>query len=94
MDCIIFDFDGTLTDLSSQAQPFHSLVREDLCRQLGQSADVISHAWDEVADALRAAPPYEGWTYQGRLVAPAKADPYLFAGYITARLLDRFGAAP
>jgi FMN phosphatase YigB (HAD superfamily) len=90
-DCIILDFDGTFTDVEKEAVPFLEAYRDDLAESLG--ADAIA-GWDEAAASIGADPDSYGWEFDGRIVAPSHADPYIMATSTAQKLLDEHGLLP
>jgi FMN phosphatase YigB (HAD superfamily) len=85
---LILDFDGTFTDAHAEAEPFLAAFKRDLFDLLGRDA---SAEWDEQAADVRNHPQRYGWRIDGRISAPAVADPYLSASAIAQGLFDRFG---
>ncbi len=88
LDCIILDFDGTFTDVEKEAVPFLEAYRDDLAAHLG--AEAVS-GWDEAAASIGADPDSYGWEFDGRIVAPSHADPYIMATSTAQKLLDEHG---
>jgi FMN phosphatase YigB (HAD superfamily) len=88
LDCIILDFDGTFTDVEAEAVPFLDAYRDELAETFGEP---VAARWDEVADLIRREPDGFGWEYDGCIVAPSHADPYILAVSTAQRLLDDHG---
>ena len=85
---IILDFDGTFTDVEAEAGPFLDAYRDELAERFG---DDLAARWDEVAAEIRSQPEGYGWEYEGRIVAPSHADPYILAVSTAQRLLGDHG---
>ena len=90
-DCLLLDFDGTFTLAEQEGVPFVEAYRADLCRRLGRNIDA---EWRECEATIRARPTEFGWLFQGKLVAPGNADPYVRATTVARMLMDRFDAYP
>lgn len=82
---IVLDFDGTFTDLSVESRPFVPVFRAALADLLGRD---VSDDWAKTEAKIRANASGYGWTFQGKVVAPSLADPYLLATAIVQELLD------
>lgn len=93
LDCVVFDFDGTLTDVERHAPPFHAASREALAGVLGCGLGEVERLWDEVEAEHRIAPPEMGWMVDGHVVGPARGDPYLIANAIVRAILERHGVS-
>ena len=81
--CIILDFDGTFTDVEREAVPFLARYREGLGRLIGRDPD---GAWDRAVAAVESDLDAHGFEFDGRIVAPSHADPYILATSV-ARLV-------
>lgn len=81
---IVLDFDGTFTRVDDEAAPFLAAFRASLAELVGHSID---GDWDRAAAAIEASPDHFGWEFEGRIVAPSHADPYIFATSVGQRLL-------
>ncbi len=90
--CIVFDFDGTLTDVEHHAPLYLAAFHDELARRTGMSAVAFAAAWRDAEAQVSASPAELGWTYEGRVVAPASADPYLFANAVARLVLERLRA--
>lgn len=88
VDCIILDFDGTFTDVEAEAGPFLRAYRDELAETFGTA---LADRWDEVAREIRSQPDGYGWEYEGQIVAPSHADPYILAVSTAQRLLGDHG---
>lgn len=78
--CVVFDFDGTLTDADALAEVFESNLRAQLSEALDAPIDEV---WSAVGATVEIA---SGWEIDGRIVAPALGDPYLRATWIARRV--------
>lgn len=86
---VVFDFDGTVTQVEKISASFVKDYRSAFAAALG--ADPKDLGWDEVAEFVRAESPRLGWKFGGWEVAPAGADPYIFAGTVAELVLERRG---
>jgi FMN phosphatase YigB (HAD superfamily) len=89
VECVLIDFDGTFTRAEEEGAPFVTAYRADLAERLGRD---LSAEWAEAEATVRARPSDHGWSFHGKLVAPANADPYIRSGTVARILMDRFGA--
>jgi len=87
---LILDFDGTLTDAERASGPFRAGYLEDLALLTGWPLARVVEAAGRHEAALRA-DPNQGWSRDGRIVAPAGGDPYLSSGPVFRRILDEAG---
>jgi phosphoglycolate phosphatase-like HAD superfamily hydrolase len=85
---IVLDFDGTFTDLAIESRPFVPAFRAAIADLLGRD---IGPRWQEIEAKIRANPSNYGWTFQGKVVAPSLADPYLLGTAISQELIDEAG---
>jgi phosphoglycolate phosphatase-like HAD superfamily hydrolase len=88
-DCVLLDFDGTFTLAEEEGAPFVEAYRADLAERLGRD---IAAEWAEGEATVRASPSEYGWLFQGKLVAPGNADPYIRSTTVARMIMDRFGA--
>ncbi len=72
--CIILDFDGTFTDVEREAAPFVDAFKAAVFDLLGRELHAL---WAEQAARIAENPGDYGWNHEGRIVAPASADPYI-----------------
>jgi phosphoglycolate phosphatase-like HAD superfamily hydrolase len=87
-ELLVLDFDGTFTDVEKEAIPFLAAYRADLEARLGAEA---VEGWDEVATHIGESPERFGWEFEGRIVAPSHADPYVMATSTAQKILDDHG---
>ncbi len=95
--CIVLDFDGTFTSAEEEGKPFVEAYRRDLARRLAgagsaPSPHAFDEAWAEAEAAIRARPAEHGWLFDGRIMAPGDADPYIRSSTAARMVMDRFGA--
>jgi len=90
INCVILDFDGTFTDVDAEAEPFVAAYREDLADLLGRD---VQDAWQEAQTEVARDPNRFGWMDDGRIVAPALADPYILCTVVGRLVLDHFRVA-
>lgn len=86
--CVVMDFDGTFTDVEREAEPFLAAYVAAIADLLGRD---VSDAWVRHAAEIALHPDMYGWSYEGRIVAPADADPYIRATTIAQRVFDEAG---
>lgn len=89
-DLIILDFDGTFTDVDAEAVPFLAHYRRGLEALAGQAID---GEWEAAVAEVRAAPDEHGFRFEGRIVAPSHADPYILSSCVSQLVLERLGLA-
>ncbi|TKC92993.1 HAD family hydrolase [Polyangium fumosum] len=86
--CIILDFDGTFTDVEREAAPFVEVYRNAIFDLLGREDVAV---WEERAAEIARNPGRYGWIHDGRIVAPAGADPYIRSTSIAQLLFEKYG---
>jgi len=85
---IVLDFDGTFTDVEREAPGFVRAFPGILSAKIGRS---IAHLWAEAESAARAEAPELGWTFDGKVAAPADADPYILCACTAQKILGTLG---
>jgi FMN phosphatase YigB (HAD superfamily) len=88
IECIILDFDGTFTEVDAEARPFLEVFRRGLGDLVGED---FAARWDTTKERVLASPDKHGWENEGRIVAPAHADPYVLATTIAQILVAESG---
>lgn len=83
--CVVFDFDGTLTDPGAEAALFEALYREKLAA--ATTPLVLAH-WSAAANQVDTAPETHGLMIGRVIAAPGDADPYVRCFTLT-QLLDK-----
>lgn len=86
--CVVLDFDGTFTNVHEEARDFPRAYRADVSDVCGRD---ITKEWDEAAATIAADPDKYGWEVDGKLVAPANADPYVHSTAVATLLWRRLG---
>jgi FMN phosphatase YigB (HAD superfamily) len=86
--CVILDFDGTFTDIETEAQSFVPVFRRELESRVGTNA---IRRWERAERAVDQQPGAYGWESDGKIVAPATADPYVRATTIAQVVLKEAG---
>lgn len=89
-DCVVFDFDGTLTDAEAHAPAFFQESRARVGDLLQLGEEELSKVWAEQEAYVRNEGPEFGWVNEGLVVAPAHSDPYLVANSTTARIFSHY----
>lgn len=90
IECILLDFDGTFTRVDDEAAPFVRGFKAELETHIGAA---LVAEFDEVARHVLSKPDQYGWENDGKIVAPAHADPYILATTVGQVLLERAGIA-
>ncbi len=89
---IASDFDGTVTDVAKEAQRYLEVYSAGLATVLGMDPyEMEAHMQQSRAEIVKN-PGMYGWEYDGLIVAPALADPYLTnisAVQLTLERLDK-----
>lgn len=83
--CVVLDFDGTFTDVDREAVPFLAAYRDGLAARLGGPIDA---PWDEALAVVRSDPDAHGFEFEGTIVAPSHADPYILAASVARIVLS------
>jgi FMN phosphatase YigB (HAD superfamily) len=86
--CVVLDFDGTFTDVNTEAGPFVDAYRDAVGDLVG--ADVAA-AWTRLGAEVDAHPDRYGWENGDAIVAPGNADPYVRSTTIAQGILDERG---
>jgi FMN phosphatase YigB (HAD superfamily) len=84
--CVVVDFDGTFTDVAVEALPFEPAFMASVADLLGRD---VRDEWARERSAIEKTPEQFGWVYDGKVVAPATADPYLLCTATVQAVLDR-----
>jgi FMN phosphatase YigB (HAD superfamily) len=74
IECIVLDFDGTFTEVDAEAAPFVEAFKQGLAREVPKAT---ADRWERAAKTVEAAPDEHGWEFEGTIVAPSHADPYI-----------------
>ena len=88
-ELLILDFDGTFTNVDAEAIPFLRTYKAGLTEIVGASID---EAWATALDEVRASPDAHGFEFDGKIVAPSHADPYILATSVANLVLERLDA--
>jgi len=91
IECIVLDFDGTFTRVDEEAVPFVEAFRAGLAEHVGSELEGM---WNRAAATIEATPDRFGWEYDGVIVAPSHADPYIRCTTIGQLLLAEADVAP
>lgn len=88
--CVIFDFDGTLTQVDEECIPFVQTYKTELARDLELTDRELDDRWATAESAVDERVTEFGWTdREGRIVAPAYADPMIKSRVVATELLAR-----
>ncbi|MBX3227956.1 MAG: HAD family hydrolase [Labilithrix sp.] len=85
---LVFDFDGTFTDIEAETVPFQPAMMSSVADLLNRD---VREDWAREQARIEHAPEQHGWVFDGRVVAPATADPYLLGNAVMQAIFD--GAA-
>jgi len=88
LEFVVSDFDGTVTDVDAEAIPYVEGYKADVARDLGVSRSELDVIWVQGQRTIESNPSRYGWQSNGRIVAPAYADPLIMARTIVGLLLD------
>ncbi len=83
----IIDFDGTLTNTELEAKPCVDAFPDILSQKISQPRIVID-ALAARFSAQVAQDPTSGWMNDGKIVAPAVVDPYVFATTVYGKVYE------
>lgn len=86
--CVILDFDGTFTDVEQEGAPFTAAFRAAVADLVGRDVEAD---WARHAAEVDARPDVFGWEFDGKLVAPGNADPYIRATTVAQRIFTQHG---
>jgi FMN phosphatase YigB (HAD superfamily) len=89
---IVFDFDGTLTELETDAQAFLERYRDEVASVLKMPFSDIAPLWDNAVATVQSDASRYGWKWENRIVAPGQSDPYILAFCAADLVYDRLGA--
>ena len=84
--CVVLDFDGTFTDVEEEARPFVQVFKRYVADLLGHAH--VNKEWKQHEAAILADPQKYGWEFDGKIIAPATADPYLLCTNVAQHLFD------
>ncbi len=87
-DLLILDFDGTFTDVDKDAIPFLARYRDGLTEIVGRSIDEV---WERSLDTVLASPDAHGYRFEGHIVAPSHADPYILSSCVCQLVMRELG---
>jgi FMN phosphatase YigB (HAD superfamily) len=88
--CVLLDFDGTFTLAEEEGAPFVQVYKPALAKRLGRD---IEAEWQRAESEIRQHPAEHGWLFDGKLVAPANADPYIRCTTLGRMLMERLDFA-
>lgn len=91
---IVFDFDGTWTDVDAEAGPYRQAFLADVANMIGLPLPAAMIIATEIEAEIKANPDDHGWEHGGFIVAPAMADALQRTRAITGVLFDRHGMFP
>ncbi|MEW6722962.1 MAG: hypothetical protein AB1324_06895 [Candidatus Micrarchaeota archaeon] len=91
---VALDFDGTMTDIEKEAEPFLGSFIRSLAREMRVRESELLDAWEPARDKVLAGPSRFGLMHGGKLVAPAYADPYVLASAVAGEVSEALGFVP
>ncbi|MBI5002622.1 hypothetical protein HZC31_04505 [Candidatus Woesearchaeota archaeon] len=75
IEVLIWDFDGTATKVDEEAVNFVVGYKEGFAKAVNVSLRTLNPFWNIMERRVRENPTQHGWTVNGKIVAPAYADP-------------------
>lgn len=94
IQCAVLDFDGTLTDVEKESGPFTEKYRKGFAKMIRISENGLAPLWDLAEKKILSDPTGNGWKIDGKIVAPAHPDPYIFATVSATEVLDMLDLYP
>jgi phosphoglycolate phosphatase-like HAD superfamily hydrolase len=88
---VVFDYDGTLTDLNKGSVNFVKNYKSEVRGILGVDEDSFNQNWFIVRDSLFARPENYGWEINGKISVPLFADSILEVQTIAVELYRKKG---
>ncbi|MBL8604218.1 MAG: HAD family hydrolase [Myxococcales bacterium] len=83
--CVVLDFDGTFTDVETESAPFRAYFQSLMADLLGRD---LRAEWEREERRIVERPEVHGWEFDGRVVAPSTADPYLLTTATVQGIFD------
>lgn len=87
---IVSDFDGTVTDVQRESETYYSAYRQRLAEFINISEYELEAFMELARTEIVTNPGLYGWEVGGVIVAPATADPYLFAQAAAGLVLKNY----
>jgi len=84
---VVLDFDGTLTDADKEAVPYKEIHKQEFCRRTGVPVERVNTI-SAVLETTLKLDSLEGWVDNGKVVAPACADPYVLTSTVYRKIID------
>ncbi len=91
IETVIFDFDGTVTEVEKEGKPYHEGYLEDLAILTGMAIERVRELAAQFEKQVAVNPNKYGWIYNGNIVAPATVDPYLRMAPVARMILAESG---
>lgn len=91
LECIVMDFEGVFTQVEEEAAPYIAAFRRALAARTGLLPGEVSVRFDRIRAQIEDEPEQYGWEFDGLIVAPVQADPFLHCRFIGARMLSDLG---
>ena len=95
---IVTDFDGTVTDVQKEAETYYLTYLERLAVVCSIKSDELEGMMAMARSTILQNPTEYGWTVDGKIIAPATSDPYLFtqscAMLVLKKEAGRYGVPP
>jgi FMN phosphatase YigB (HAD superfamily) len=88
---IVTDFDGTVTDVDKGAKPYIEGYQRNVADTLGIARQDLLPKWQATQAVVEANPSQYGWVMNGRIIAPAYADPLIMGRTVAHNILDEAG---
>ena len=91
---IVLDFDGTVTDIEKEAEPFVEVYKQKFTRAFGIGSAELQLLWEQARQKVLSSPATHGMEFDGKIVAPAYADPYTLNTAIAIEILKTLVILP
>ncbi len=91
LDLVVFDYDGTLTDLNESSVDFVKSYKEEVRSILSLDSEEFEDLWGKKSTELYTNPGRYGWEINERISVPLFSDPLLETQTIAVELYKKFG---
>jgi phosphoglycolate phosphatase-like HAD superfamily hydrolase len=90
MDKLFLDFDGTLTNVDIEAQNFIPGFLEGVRKTLDIKTGEFMNEWIRLREHILSNPQIYGWSFNGKIIAPAYSDPYVLSTTIAQEMIKKY----
>jgi len=92
LEQVILDFDGTVTNTEEEAVDYVDAFKSDMQKRvMPNKAGEFEQLWELERTGVMREPNKHGWKYNGKIIAPSHADPYVLCTTIGDLVLDELG---